>query len=48
MSPNGKAGILVHSMDAPHSMVWGSPGVSTWTWLLDPGPDGTSICTTPG
>jgi len=42
MSPNGKAGINVHSMDAPHSMVWGTPGESTWTWLLDPAADGTT------
>ena len=42
MSPNGKAGIEVHSMDAPRSMVWGTPGESTWTWLLDPAPDGTT------
>jgi hypothetical protein len=42
MSPNGKAGIAVHSMDAPRSMVWGTPGESTWTWLLDPAPDGTT------
>lgn len=42
MSPNGKAGIKVHSMDAPRSMVWGTPAESTWTWLLDPAPDGTT------
>ena len=26
MSPDGKQGMRVHAMDAPHSMVWGDPG----------------------
>ena len=35
MSPDGKQGMRVHSMDAPHSMVWGEPGGTTWAWQLD-------------
>jgi hypothetical protein len=41
MSPNGKAGIPVLSMDPPASMVWGTPD-STWTWQLDAAPDGST------
>ena len=29
MSPDGKQGMTVHSMDPPHSMVWGQPGDTT-------------------
>jgi uncharacterized protein YndB with AHSA1/START domain len=35
MSPDGKQGMRVHSLDAPHSMVWGEPGGTTWAWQLD-------------
>jgi hypothetical protein len=41
MSPNGKAGIPVLSMDRPTSMVWGTPE-STWTWQLDANLDGST------
>ena len=42
MSPDGKHGIEVHSLDAPTSMVWSSPGETSWTWQLDTRPDGTT------
>ena len=42
MSPNGKAGIAVHSMDPATSMVWGTHGESSWTWQLDANPDGST------
>ena len=42
MSPNGKQGIKVHSTDGPYSMIWGTPGESTWTWQLDANPDGST------
>ena len=42
MSPDGKQGITVHSLDAPHSMVWGTPGDTSWVWQLDTQPDGTT------
>lgn len=32
---DGKQGMTVHSMDAPHSMVCGEPGGTTWAWQLD-------------
>jgi hypothetical protein len=35
MSPDRKHGMTVHSMNAPHSMVWGEPGSTTWAWQLD-------------
>ena len=35
MSPDGKQGIGVHSLDAPMSMVWYSPGETSWAWQLD-------------
>lgn len=40
MSPDGKQGMRVHSLDRPRSMVWGTPGDTTWAWQLDPTPDG--------
>jgi hypothetical protein len=43
MSPDGKQGINVCSLDAPHaphSMVWGSD--TSWVWQLDSLPDGTT------
>ena len=42
MSPDGMQGIDVLSLDAPTSMVWSSPGETSWTWQLDPRPDGTT------
>ncbi len=42
MSPDGKHGMPVHAMDPPKSMIWGTPGDTTWTWQLDPGPDGST------
>ncbi len=35
MSPDGTQGMKVHSVDAPHSMVWGEVGGTTWAWQLD-------------
>ena len=35
MSPDGKQGMAVLSVDAPTSMVWGEPGGTTWAWQLD-------------
>ena len=37
MSPDGKQGMKVHSINAPQSMVWGEPGGTTWAWQLDAG-----------
>ena len=42
MSPDGKQGMRVHSLDAPHSMVWGEPGGTTWAWQLDEIADDTT------
>jgi hypothetical protein len=42
MSPNGMKGIAVHSLDPPRSMIWGTPGDTTWAWQLDPGHDGST------
>ena len=42
MSPDGKQGIAVHSLAAPSSMVWSSPGETSWTWQLDTRSDGAT------
>lgn len=42
MSPDGKQGMNVHSIDEPHSMIWGTPGDTTWAWQLDAKPDGST------
>ena len=42
MSPNGKQGIPVLSIDPPASMVWGTAAESTWTWQLDASADGST------
>jgi hypothetical protein len=42
MSPDGRQGIEVHALEPPTSMVWASPGETSWTWQLDPRPDGTT------
>jgi hypothetical protein len=42
MSPDGKQGIGVYSLDAPTSMVWSAPGETSWAWQLDARPDGTT------
>jgi hypothetical protein len=36
MSPDGKQGIAVHSLDPPHSMVWATLPDTTWAWQLSP------------
>jgi hypothetical protein len=42
MSPDGTQGIRVHALDLPYSMIWGTPGDTSWAWVLDPQPDGTT------
>lgn len=42
MSPDGKKGRAVHSMDSPRSMIWGTPGETTWAWQLDRRSDGST------
>jgi uncharacterized protein YndB with AHSA1/START domain len=42
MSPDGKQGMRVQYVAAPHSMIWGTPGDTTWSWQLDPQPDGST------
>ena len=42
MSPDGRQGIRVHSLDEPHLMIWGTPGDTTWVWQLDARSDGTT------
>ncbi len=42
MSPDGKHGMPVHSIDPPRSMVWGTPGDTTWAWQLDRTADGST------
>lgn len=42
MSPDGKQGMVVRSLDPPHSMIWGTPGETTWAWQLDPTGEGST------
>lgn len=42
MSPDGKQGMNVLSMEPPHTMVWGTPGDTTWAWQLDAVGDGST------
>lgn len=42
MSPDGTQGMPVRSMNEPHSMIWGTPGDTTWAWQLDANPDGST------
>lgn len=42
MSPDGRRGIRVYALDPPRSMIWGTPGDTSWVWLLDFQPDGTT------
>jgi len=42
MSPDGKHGIPVRAMEPPRSMVWGTPGDTSWTWQLDPAGAGST------
>lgn len=42
MSPDGKHGIRVHALDPPHLMIWGTPGDTSWAWVLEPQPDNTT------
>ncbi len=42
MSPDGKHGIPIHALNPPYSMIWGTPDDTSWAWLLDPQPNGTT------
>lgn len=42
MSPDGERGLEVHSLDRPRTMIWGTPGDTTWVWQLEARPDGTT------
>jgi len=42
MSPDGKKGIEVHSLDPLHSMIWATLPDTTWVWQLDATPDGST------
>jgi hypothetical protein len=42
MDPAGTKGLAVHSVDRPHSMIWGTPGDTSWLWQLEPGPAGST------
>ena len=40
ISPDGKQGMHVVELEPPRSMIWGTPGQTTWSWVLDPLPGG--------
>ena len=45
MSPDGTQGIQVYSLDRPNSMIWGTPGDTSWVWQLDARPGGARVIT---
>ena len=45
MSPDGKHGIRIYSLDPPTEMIWGTPGDTTWSWRLEPQDDATRVLT---
>jgi hypothetical protein len=45
MSPDGRQGIRVDSLDPPHTMVWGTPGDTSWVWRLEATSEGTRVIT---
>src|SRR5215203_3438370 len=45
MSPDGTQGIQVYSLDRPNSMIWGTPGDTSWVWQLDARPDEARVIT---
>ncbi len=36
----GASRATVSALDPPRSMIWGTPGQTTWSWSLDPLPGG--------
>jgi hypothetical protein len=42
LSPDGKQGVHVLALDLPRSMMWGTLPDTTWLWVLEPHPDGTT------
>ena len=42
LSPDGKQGMRVVSLDLPRSMIWGTLPDTTWSWVLEPQADGTT------
>ena len=42
MGPGEGQGIPVQALDPPRTMVWGTPGDSSWVWQLDPRADGST------
>lgn len=42
ISPDGRHGITVHRIDEPRTVIWGTPGDTTWTWVLKPSADGST------
>jgi hypothetical protein len=36
VSPDGKQGFRVHTLEPSRYMLWGAPGEMSWLWYLDP------------
>ena len=36
VSPDGKQGFRVQTIEPPRYMIWGTPGETSWLWYLDP------------
>jgi hypothetical protein len=42
MSPDGRQGLEILSLDLPYSMLWGTLPDTTWVWFMEPQPDGST------
>jgi hypothetical protein len=42
ISPDGKQGMHILAIEPLRSMVWGTPGDTTWSWVLEPLPNGST------
>jgi hypothetical protein len=42
ISPDGRQGLKILSLDLPRSMLWGTLPDTSWLWLMEPRPDGTT------
>jgi len=42
LSPDGKRGLRVDTVDPPHTLIWGTPGDTSWVWRLEPRADGST------
>jgi hypothetical protein len=42
LSPDGKRGMRVDTVEPPHTLIWGTPDDTSWLWQLEPNGDGST------